>query len=177
MLGNAAYSRSVGVDKAKSLCRRIQERKRAMGRIIYLVENGRLAPLQIGVSRGLAAAHRRAKERQIALVEKIRCARHKSQVGSHQSIISDSTSPRLPPIGFHHILIARATAGIVGTAEPWCPAGTDLRICACSVAPSGARQTKALDSERPEKGLVHDPAPLQPARTVLHERVAAERDR
>ena len=29
----------------------------------------------------------------------------------------------------------------------------------------------------PKQGLVHDPAPLQPARTVLHEGVAAERDR
>ena len=29
----------------------------------------------------------------------------------------------------------------------------------------------------PEQGLVHDPAPLQPARTVLHQGVAAERDR
>ena len=29
----------------------------------------------------------------------------------------------------------------------------------------------------PDKGLVHDPAPLQPARTILHQGVAAERDR
>ena len=29
----------------------------------------------------------------------------------------------------------------------------------------------------PKQGLVHDPAPLQPARAVLHEGVAAERDR
>ena len=29
----------------------------------------------------------------------------------------------------------------------------------------------------PKQGLVHDPAPLQPARTVLHQGVAAERDR
>ena len=33
---------------------------------------------------------------------------------------------------------------------------------------------RQLDSDRSEEGLDHDPAPLQPARTVLHEGVAAE---
>ena len=39
------------------------------------------------------------------------------------------------------------------------------------------RERGQLGSDRSEEGLVHDPAPLQPARTVLHEGVAAERDR
>ena len=39
------------------------------------------------------------------------------------------------------------------------------------------RERGQLDSNRSEERLVHDPAPLQPARTVLHEGVAAERDR
>ena len=43
--------------------------------------------------------------------------------------------------------------------------------------PADRHQARQLDSDRSEKGLVHDPAPLQPARTVLHERVAVERDR
>ena len=38
----------------------------------------------------------------------------------------------------------------------------------------GARQ---LDPDRPGEGLVHHPAPLQPAAVVLHQGVAAERDR
>jgi hypothetical protein len=39
------------------------------------------------------------------------------------------------------------------------------------------RQARKLDSNHSRQGLVHDPAPIQPARTVLHKRVAAERDR
>ena len=42
--------------------------------------------------------------------------------------------------------------------------------------PAG-RQARQLDPDRPEERLVHAPAPLQPARTVLHEAMAAERDR
>ncbi len=37
--------------------------------------------------------------------------------------------------------------------------------------------TRQLDSDRSEERLVHDPSPLQPARAVLHEGMAAERDR
>ena len=43
---------------------------------------------------------------------------------------------------------------------------------------AAARRRSAATGSRPiPEGLVHDPAPLQPARTVLHEGVAAERDR
>ena len=42
--------------------------------------------------------------------------------------------------------------------------------------PAGIKR-RQLDSDRSRKGLEHDPAPLQPARTVLHQGVAAERDR
>ena len=42
--------------------------------------------------------------------------------------------------------------------------------------PDGVKRGQ-LDSNRSEERLVHDPAPLQPARTVLHQGVAAERDR
>src|SRR5688572_19589768 len=34
-----------------------------------------------------------------------------------------------------------------------------------------------MDTDRSERGTFHDPAPLRPARTVLHKRVATERDR
>ena len=36
------------------------------------------------------------------------------------------------------------------------------------------REARQLDSDRPEERLVRDPAPLQPARTVLHEGMAPE---
>ena len=39
------------------------------------------------------------------------------------------------------------------------------------------RQARQLDSDRPEERLEHAAAPLQPARTVLHQGVAPERDR
>ena len=42
--------------------------------------------------------------------------------------------------------------------------------------PDGVKR-RQLDSDRPEERLEHHPTPLQPARTVLHEGVAAERDR
>ena len=38
-------------------------------------------------------------------------------------------------------------------------------------------EARKLDSERSEERVVHDPAPLQPARAILYESVAAERDR
>ncbi len=38
-------------------------------------------------------------------------------------------------------------------------------------------EARQLDSDDARQGLVHDPAPLQPARTVLHQGLAAERDR
>ncbi len=43
--------------------------------------------------------------------------------------------------------------------------------------PARGGQAGQLDTDRSQKGLVHDPAPLQPARAVLHKSVAAERDR
>ena len=39
------------------------------------------------------------------------------------------------------------------------------------------REARQLDPDHAGQGLVHDPAPLQPARAVLHQGVAAERDR
>ena len=42
---------------------------------------------------------------------------------------------------------------------------------------AGGRQARQLDPDRSGEGLVHDPAPLQPARAVLRQDVAAERDR
>jgi hypothetical protein len=39
------------------------------------------------------------------------------------------------------------------------------------------KQPEQLDSDPARPGLVSDLAPLQPARTVLHKGVAAERDR
>ena len=39
------------------------------------------------------------------------------------------------------------------------------------------RQARQLDPDHARQGLVHDPAPLQPARAVLRQAVAAERDR
>ena len=39
------------------------------------------------------------------------------------------------------------------------------------------REARQLDSDHARQRLVHDPAPLQPARTVLHQEVAAERNR
>ena len=43
--------------------------------------------------------------------------------------------------------------------------------------PAGRREARQLDSDRSQKGLVRDPAPLQPDRTVLHQGVATERSR
>jgi hypothetical protein len=40
--------------------------------------------------------------------------------------------------------------------------------------PAYRHQARQLGSDRSEKGLVHGPAPLQPARTFLYERVAVE---
>ena len=42
--------------------------------------------------------------------------------------------------------------------------------------PAGVSDGNWIQTD-PRKGVVHDPAPLQPARTVLHQGVAAERDR
>ena len=42
--------------------------------------------------------------------------------------------------------------------------------------PEGVKRGNWIQT-MPEQRLVHDPAPLQPARTVLHQEVAAERDR
>ena len=39
------------------------------------------------------------------------------------------------------------------------------------------RQARQLDPDDARQGLVHDPAPLQPARAVLRQELAAERDR
>ena len=39
------------------------------------------------------------------------------------------------------------------------------------------RQARQLDPDHARQGVEHDPASLQPARAVLHEGVAAERDR
>ena len=41
-------------------------------------------------------------------------------------------------------------------------------------ATTGRCQTRQLDSDRSQEGLVHDPASLQPARTVLYQKVAPE---
>ena len=50
------------------------------------------------------------------------------------------------------------------------------RCISARPSPTGVKRGNWIQTD-PEKGLDHDPAPLQPARTVLHEGVAAERDR
>ena len=43
--------------------------------------------------------------------------------------------------------------------------------------PARGRETRQLDPDHARQGLVHAPSPLQPARALLHEGMAAERDR
>ena len=52
----------------------------------------------------------------------------------------------------------------------------DDRVFRPDASPTASTTGNWIQTD-PEKGLVHDPASLQPARTVLHEGVAAERDR
>lgn len=49
-------------------------------------------------------------------------------------------------------------------------------VCFGPKQPEGIKRGN-LDSDDARQGLVHDPAPLRPARTVLHQAVASERDR
>ena len=43
--------------------------------------------------------------------------------------------------------------------------------------PTHPREKKPTGSDRPEQGLVHDPPPLRPARTVVRQGLAARGDR
>ena len=69
-------------------------------------------------------------------------------------------------------------AGSQSYPTPAAEASTDgsTTVYFAPTKPDG-RERWQLDSNRSEERLVHDPASLQPARTVLHEGVAAERDR
>ena len=59
-------------------------------------------------------------------------------------------------------------------AEPDADGATDHLLQSDAARGSQARQ---LDPDHARQRLVHDPAPLQPARTVLHQRMAAKRGR